>query len=82
MQEQLCSLFTFYWHGGPEAQANHIKKNYNENESKKASWPWKQTSFLFTLSLPDLTGNSPYCLPYNSYDVSSENLILDPLIIL
>ena len=23
--------------------------------------------------------NSPYCLPYNSYDVSSENLSLDLL---
>ena len=25
--------------------------------------------------------NSPYCQPYNSYDVSSENLVLDQLII-
>ena len=25
--------------------------------------------------------NSPYCLPYDSYDFSSENLILDQLII-
>ena len=29
----------------------------------------------------DLISNSPYCLPYNSYDVSSENLVLDQLII-
>ena len=27
----------------------------------------------------DLIGNSPYCLPYNSY-ISSENLVLDQLI--
>ena len=25
----------------------------------------------------DLIGNSPYCLPYNSYGVSSQNMVLD-----
>ena len=29
----------------------------------------------------DLFSNSPYYLPYNSYDVSSENLVLDQLIL-
>ena len=29
----------------------------------------------------DLISNSPYYLPYSSYDVSSENLLLDQLII-
>ena len=29
----------------------------------------------------DLIRNSPYCLPYNSYDVTLENLVLDLLII-
>ena len=29
----------------------------------------------------DLISNSPYYLTYNSYDVSSENLVLDQLII-
>ena len=29
----------------------------------------------------DLIGNSPYYLPYNSYNGSSENLVLDELII-
>ena len=29
----------------------------------------------------DLISNSLYCLPYNSYKVSSENLVLDQLII-
>ena len=40
-------------------------------------------STVFTLSLPrlHLFSNSPYCLPYNSYNVSSENLILDQLVI-
>ena len=33
-----------------------------------------------TLELPDQICNSPYCQPYNSY-VSSENLVLDQLII-
>ena len=27
----------------------------------------------------DLIGNSPYCLPYNSYGVSSQNMVLDLL---
>ena len=29
----------------------------------------------------DLSSNSPYCLPYNSYDVSLEGLLLDQPII-
>ena len=29
----------------------------------------------------DFISNSPYCLPYNSYDVSSENLVLDQSVI-
>ena len=36
---------------------------------------------LLTLQLPDQICNSPYCQPYNSYNVSSENLVLDQLII-
>ena len=32
-------------------------------------------------SKTDLISNSPNYLPYNSYDVSSENLVLDQLII-
>ena len=35
-----------------------------------------------TLSLPDLISISPYCLEYNSSDVSVENLVLDQVIIL
>ena len=38
-------------------------------------------SFLVTLSLPDQICHSPYCQLYNSYNVSSENLVLDQLII-
>ena len=32
---------------------------------------------LFTLKI----SNSPYCLSYNSYDISVENLVLDQLVI-
>ena len=39
-----------------------------------------RSSFL-TLSLPRSISNSPFCLPYNSYDVSSDNLLLDQLLI-
>ena len=34
-----------------------------------------------TLYLPDKICHSPYCQPYNSYNVSSEKLVLDQLII-
>ena len=34
-----------------------------------------------TIHSKDLISNSPYCLPYNSYDVSLENLVLEQLII-
>ena len=36
---------------------------------------------MLALSRQDLIGNSPYYLPYNSHDVSSETLVLDQLII-
>ena len=36
---------------------------------------------LLTLYLPDQICNSPYCQQYNSYNVKSENLVLDQLII-
>ena len=32
-----------------------------------------------TMKRVDLIGNSPYCLPYNSYGVSSQNMVLDLL---
>ena len=37
--------------------------------------------FALTLELPDQISNSPYRQPYNSYNVSSENLVLDQLMI-
>ena len=47
---------------------------------------WKGWRLLFFFFYPfcsqDFIGNSPYYLPYNSKDVSSENLILAQLIIL
>ena len=39
------------------------------------------TKMELTLQLPDQICNSPYCQTYNSYNVSSENLVLDQLII-
>ena len=35
-----------------------------------------------SLHSKDLISNSPYCLPYNAYDVRLENLVLDELRIL
>ena len=47
---------------------------------------WKDySSNTFIILKPfhsqDLISNSPFCLPYNSYDVSSDNLVLDQLLI-
>ena len=36
---------------------------------------------VLTLWLPDLISNSPYCLEFDSCNVSLENLMLDQLII-
>ena len=45
-------------------------------------WPnLKKNQFVFNPFTPDLTSNSPYCLPYNSWDVSWEILVLDQLMI-
>ena len=50
-------------------------KEIYTSRKKKQIRPFK--SFHFQ----DLISNSPYCLSYNSYDVSSENLVLNHLII-
>ena len=42
----------------------------------------KANSTSLTLYLPDQICSSPYLQPYNSYNVGSENLIVDQLIIL
>ena len=40
-----------------------------------------QLNSSLTLLLADQICNSPYCQPYNSYNVNSKNLVLDQLII-
>ena len=44
-------------------------------------WKYDNDLGLLTLYPPDQICNSHYCQPYNSYNVSSENLVLDQLII-
>ena len=43
--------------------------------------PQVSTFNPFIFHSQDLVNNSPYCLPYNSCDVSLENLVLDQMII-
>ena len=38
-------------------------------------------NFISPFNSQDFTSNSPYCLPYSSYDVNLENLVLDQPII-
>ena len=42
----------------------------------------KANSTSLTLYLPDQICSSPYLQPYNSYNVGSENLVVDQLIVL
>ena len=42
----------------------------------------RSSTRVLTLQLSDQICNSSYCQPYDSYNVSSENLVLDQLIIL
>ena len=50
---------------------------YIEKGNKKQS----TSDMHLTLYLPDQICHSPYCQSYNSYKVSSENVVLDQLII-
>ena len=65
---------------------DNYSNDYNDNSnnynyitfSKSFSW-WL---FFVNLLTPKISlSNSPYYLPYNSYDVNLENLLLDQLII-
>ena len=49
------------------------------SDSRNSHYDWY---VVLTLSLSDVINNSPYCLPSFSYDISSENLVLDQLIVL
>ena len=40
---------------------------------------WRKVSSILPFNAQDFISNSPYCLPYSSYDASSENLVLDQL---
>ena len=51
------------------------KEIYTSRKKKKQIRPFKPFHFQ------DLICNSPYCLPNNSYDVSSENVVLNHLVI-
>ena len=57
-------------------------QNYNETQKTVKNKNNKIIKVIaLTLSLPDQICNSPYCQPYNSYNVSYENLELDKLTI-
>ena len=49
------------------------RREIGKGATEAEDWPF-HTQYLII--------NSPYCLLYNSYDVSSENVVLDQLIIL
>ena len=64
-KESQVSLFSISW-TAPLEFRNLNESLYHRN---------------FTLPPQDLFSNSPYCLPYNSHEVSLENVVLDQLII-
>ena len=50
-------------------------------EQHNEAWKRNRIESLMKWFNPDKICNSSYCQPYNSYSVSSENLVLDQLII-
>ena len=56
-----------------------VKREIDEYQQRFRSWAG--AAMLLTLSLLDQICNFLYCQHYNSYHVSSENLVLDQLII-
>ena len=65
----------------------HWSRDAHQRERSVASFSDSRNSHydwyvILTLSLSDVINNSPYCLPSFSYDISSENLVLDQLIVL
>ena len=75
-----------------QLQRQHILLSYFKTLSVGPVWgsnprpPAQQTGALPTeltrqFHSQDLTGDSPYCFSYSSYDSSLKNLLLDQLII-
>ena len=62
------------WQTGGEKSEHYQWSGGQEQPTKKFI---KGLQGLFLSQ--DLISNSPYCLPYNTYDLSLENLVLDQL---
>ena len=63
----------------------HWSRDAHQRERSVASFSDSRNSHYdwyvdLTLSLSDVINNSPYSLPSFSYDISSENLVLDQLL--
>ena len=59
-----------------------LRLKFISDQDNKVFYCFKSTSeYLLPFHSQDLVNNSPYCLPYNSCDVSLENLVLDQMII-
>ena len=79
ISQVVCALVLFYSVGGILMWGPLNSKVLSiEIFPSYSNW---EINILLTLSLPDQICHSPYCQPYNYYNVSSENLILDQLII-
>ena len=57
----------------------NCESKYCEHNTSK-NWRKILLLFIYPFDSQDLISNSPYCLLYSSYDVSSKNLELDQLI--
>ena len=77
------------WAPGLHSKASNAKNSLNEiklQEKQRVSWiliclrNFSHFPFLNPLT-PWSNCHSPYCEPYNSFNVSSESLVMDQLII-
>ena len=82
-------VFSWVWlavYPQPQPVSSQIclnEENSHYIQGKTSSSCQHEYSLLlyFNPLTPDQICNSPYCQPYNSYSVSSKNLVLDQLII-
>ena len=75
------SIENFVWVASLMKNPSGLRLKFISDQDNKVSSPKVSTFNPFIFHSQDLVNNSPYCLPYNSCDVSLENLVLDQVII-
>ena len=77
------SIENFVWVASLMKNPSGLRLKFISDQDNKVFYCLVHVSTFnpFIFHSQDLVNNSPYCLPYNSCDVSLENLVLDQMII-